>query len=136
MVSFMSYFQLGLGLYLLYCGISGKGAIYDDKNIKKDQRPKYRKYMRIFSFVISVLMLAGAAVDFAIFSQDSPGPALNTARTVLWVASMVVLVGIIVLSVRMTDRTKSNDPARHTAPRAAFEFEDEDDQKPSGNGKA
>lgn len=136
MVSFMSYFQLGLGLYLLYCGISGKGAIYDDKNIKKDQRPKYRKYMRIFSLVISVLMLAGAVVDFVAFSQESPDPAWNTARTVLWATSMVVLIGIIVISVRMTDRTKSSNPTRHTAPRAAFEFDDEEDQEPSGNGKA
>lgn len=128
----MSIFEIGIGGYLLYCAITGKGAIYDDKNVKKDQRAKYRKTMRIFSWILAGLMLPCGILEYMGATEGAPAWYM-TLSNILWGASMVAIVALMVLAIRMTDRNKAGGKAvRHEAPRAAFYFDEDESGQESG----
>lgn len=136
-----SLFQVLIGAYLLYCGVTGKGKIYENTSIKEGMEARYKKHMRIMSLILAPLMLAQAALDYFVLAKEEviegAEQALSAARIggwVLWGLTLVALVFLFIFSIKMTDRTKpaatgKNGAApKSGAPRAAFFFDDEDEK--------
>lgn len=132
--SFFSLINLVIGAYLLYSAITGSGRLYQNENIKKGMEAQYKKRLRIMAFILSPFMLAQSAIDY-FYPDDANMRAVSFA---LYVVSLIAVVALFIISYRMTDRTKSSarkpgSPGQKSAPRSAFEFDDEEtDKKESG----
>ena len=134
MSGMFSLFELGLGAYLLYCSFTNKGQLFRNDNIKKGMEKEYHRLIRLFGFILGPMMIALGAVDY-LSGGGTQNPTLRILMYVLWGLTMAGIVLLFVLTLRMTDRdkAKSSSNARKTgsqgAPRAAFEFDEEDTKK-------
>lgn len=135
MNNLFSVFELIAGVYLLYGAITGKGQIYQNENIKKGMEEQYHKTIRICCAIVGPIMLTQGVLDYLYVS--SPSPALQTATSVLLAASMLGVAVLFFLTIRMTDRAKvkRQRQGKSAAPRAAFEFEEEDRKASLSNNK-
>ncbi len=127
MGGFFGMFQLLLGVYLIYGAITGKGQLYTAQNIKKGMEEKYKKTMRIFSWVLAPLLLTQGVVDLMQGSGEAYQPALYTVSIVLWVIVMIGVIAMAVCTYRLTDRSRpaqNRNNAQPAIPRAAFEFDE------------
>lgn len=135
MNNLFSVFELIAGGYLLYGAITGKGQIYQNENIKKGMEAQYYKTIRICCAIVGPIMLLQGVLDYMYVS--SPSPALQTATSILLAASMLGVAVLFFLTIRMTDRSKvkRQRQGKSTAPRSAFEFEEEDRNDRISNNK-
>ncbi len=134
MDNLFSVFELIAGVYLIYAAITGKGQIYKNDNIKKGMEAQYRKTVRILCAVVGPVMVVQGILDYLYFS--SPSPEMHTVTTVMFVLSLLGVGALFYLTLRMTDRekVKRQRTGRGSAPRSAFEF-DEEDAENSRSGK-
>lgn len=127
--SMFGYFELIIGVYLLYSAITGKGQLLKNENIKKGMEAQYKKWMRILAAVLSPVILGLGALD--LYNSSREVPVMIGLTTGLMIASGVVIAVLAVLSFRMTDRkaakgAAAGKQASKPSSRAAFEFDDED----------
>ncbi len=128
-------FEIAIGVYLLYCGITGKGKYYENQYCKVPVE-QYVKIMRVFALVVGVLILVSPTLQLLHVIEAS-----SWIAWALWFVNMIGIIGMLIANVRMTDRAKakaaqngaksaaeeSSDPLR-----AAFVF-DEEDEAPALN---
>jgi threonine/homoserine/homoserine lactone efflux protein len=126
MDNLFSVFELIAGVYLIYAAISGKGQIYKNDNIKKGMEARYHKTVRVLCAVVGPVMTAQGILDYLYFS--APSPTMHTVTTVMFVLSLLGVGTLFYLTLRMTDRdkVKRQRSGGGTAPRSAFEFDEED----------
>ncbi len=131
-MEFFNIFEICIGAYLLYCGISGKGKYYENQYCKVS-REQYVKIMRIFALVVGALILVSPILQLLKVIEAS-----SALSWVLWVVNMIGIIGMLVANVRMTDRAKAKaaqngqrtaSPSNPDPLRAAFVFDDEDAAK-------
>ena len=121
----LSMMQLFIAGYLLYCAITSKGKLYENTNIKKGMEEKYHKSMRLFAWVASPLMLAQIGLQYMGETQENF--TLMTVSQVLFGLVTVAIIVLVIVSARMTDRSR---PKKGGAPKkdgkhAGFDFDDE-----------
>lgn len=123
-----SWITLAIGAYLLFCGITGKGKmLYDTANIKKGMEALYLKRVRKIALPLGVSMLLQSAMEF--MAMGSEVVLYRTLSLVFFGLNAIGIAALIVIAVRMTDRTKSTKPgAPKPASKAAFEFDEEDEE--------
>ena len=61
MGSMMDYLLLGIGVYVLYGGIRGKGRLFSMEHVKKEYTEKFKKVSRIIYLPMGALMLLNGA---------------------------------------------------------------------------
>lgn len=128
MGNLFSVFEIGVGVYLLYGAITGKGQMFQTENIKKDKIEAYKKLVRIMCFIIGPMLAALGVVDY--LNTANPSDVLRLVSIVLMVLSFIGVAVLFVIAFRMTDRTKKAAQGKPKAPTAAFQFDEEDKQKP------
>lgn len=89
------YMQILIGVYLLYAGITEKGAAYKDDTIHKTKRADFKKYMRLFCFIGGPLSIISGALGIY---KISP---LNDIAYILLGYSVAL---IAIATYRMTDK--------------------------------
>lgn len=129
-------FEVGLGVYVLYGAIMKSGQMFKNENIKKGMEEQYRNMIRTFSFILGPLMIALGVVDYLNVNSGNGGWAIPLY--ILWGLTFLGFMLLFVFTLRMTDRSKKQSAGRPNgekpAPRAAFEF-DEEEKKPSAPNK-
>ncbi|MDL2234975.1 hypothetical protein LJC07_02335 [Christensenellaceae bacterium OttesenSCG-928-L17] len=122
-------FQALIGAYLLYCAITGKGKLYENDNVKEGMEQTYKKRMRQFAWALGPLMIAQCVLDWQGGVQENA--AMTTAGHVVFGLVIVGVVAMLVISARMTDRTKAKTAATGTAEagkkHAAFDFDNDEE---------
>lgn len=131
-MEFFNYFEIILGIYLLYAAITGKGKYYENPYTKVP-REQYVKVMRILALIVGVMIMISPALQLlGVLQPNSP------VSWVLWGVTMLGIITMLVANVKMTDRAKAKaaqsgqrvptennpDPLR-----AAFVFDDEPAEK-------
>ena len=127
---FLDIFQIGIGVYLAFFAIRGKGKVYENEYVKEGMEEKYRKTMRLWLAVLSPMVILVGTLGLLGYNK---GFGLNVP-TILWALTIVGFVMLIVQTSKMTDKTKSRasaagqqaGPYRHPA----FDFDDEDTAQP------
>ena len=118
--------MLGIGLYALYMGITGKGRIYEEQFIKEGMEANYRMVVRISCIVVSLLLIGSgiiAAVDaYGLYSL---------IKNIIFGVAIVVIVAAMVATGRMTDKGAKKEAQEKAmagrdlkAPNSAFDFDD------------
>ncbi len=120
--------MLGVGLYLLFCGITGKGRLYESDFIKEGKEEKHKLIVRLTCLIAAMLMI-GTGVLAAL---DGYGK-LRWINYILFGAMIVVFVAALLLLRSCTDReAKRKAQASGTpghapsSPNAAFIFDDDE----------
>ncbi len=91
-MDFMIIFNLVIGIYALYAGITGKGAAYKNDYPKKIQA-EANALMRKFLLIAGPIMIAGSAIEyFKVFGDFSSMIGLITIGILL-----VMVVGYIII---------------------------------------
>jgi len=127
-------FQLLIGVYLIYCAITGRGKLYENEYLKCS-REQYVKTMRILAAITGVILTGSTALELA-----GVVPPASTVGWILWALGFLPILGMAVYSSRMTDREaarqgrKTSAAAKDAAPthdplRAAFVFDDDDEKE-------
>lgn len=116
----------GIGLYLIFSAIVGKGKLFQNDFIKEGKEEEHKKIVRITSLVIGVLMLATVAI--ALF--DKYGEYRLVSVGIFGVVLVAFIISTILLR-RCTDleakRKAMNDryaPAGGKTPASAFIFDE------------
>ncbi|MDO5110786.1 MAG: hypothetical protein Q4E65_00610 [Clostridia bacterium] len=130
-MDFFNIFEIGIGLYLLYAAITGKGRYYDNEYCKVP-REQYVKVMRIFAWIVGILIMVAPVLQLTGLMAET-----SVWGWILWLINMIGIAGMLVANVKMTDRQKAkaaqsagtSSAAKGKDLSAAFEFDDEDDKK-------
>lgn len=121
----MSWVQIAIGAYVVYCVIFLKGGLFDTSNCKEGMEKRYVKTMRIGLAVVAPIMLASGILDIT-----GVAPAGSTLGMILMGAVLAGIIVTIVLTQRCVDRKKvpqkPGEPDKSAMMKAAFEFDDED----------
>lgn len=88
----MSYIQIALGAYLLYCGIANRGRIFDDQHIHKSKKEQYHRFARFFCLSYSPIAIVGGICELLGASGAQPWAALGIAGYILSFALIIALV--------------------------------------------
>lgn len=145
---FFSLFQIFIGIYLLWAGVRGKGKIFENNSVKKDKAEGYVKGMRILTFIVGPIMLIPGVLEFLGISTviDVFGVKLSF---ILWLVGLIAIVGLVVYTIVFTDRTgkgvpvggaekkaaaQSYDEIKKARLRAAFEFDENDEEDTNKDG--
>lgn len=119
---------LGIGMYALYLGISGKGKIYESDFIKEGKEDKYKLVTRLCCIIVAALMIASGIIA----SVDAYGN-YSTWNTVIFIVAIVVFIAGIIGTRLLTDvkAKKEAEEKRASgrdmkAPTAAFVFDDDE----------
>ena len=127
-MEFFNIFEIGIGVYLLYAAVTGRGKYYENEYCKVP-REQYVKVMRIFALVVGILIMIAPVLQLAGLMSEG-----SIWAWVLWGINMVGIAGMLVANVKMTDRERAkqgvkNTPEqpKHDPLRAAFVFDDEDE---------
>ncbi|MDL2218368.1 hypothetical protein LJC27_06880 [Christensenellaceae bacterium OttesenSCG-928-M15] len=153
---FIVVIQAAVAAYLIYTAIRGKSKLFNSPYIKEGMEEKYKKTGRVGVLIIAGALIVVAILNVLVnvkledvqtyladnnivltAMEDMPAailPVYETASSLYSVAQVmtaVVLTGLLALFFimsRMQDKTKKREAAvRHSAPRAAFYFDDEED---------
>ncbi len=104
-----SLVKIVLGIYLIVCAITGKGRVYKNE-YPKIPAEKYLLYMRIMNFVTGpVIVVSGVLEVLNIVNTSAANPVNAVWGWVLWGLGMVLLVGMLVFNIVMTDRKKMQE---------------------------
>lgn len=127
-LSVFDIIMLGIGLYVLYLGIIGKGQVYDAKYVKEGMESNHKAIIRICCLIISICMIAPAIVA----ACDGYGE-YKIVKTVFFVIAVVIFIAGMIATGNMIDKEarKEAEEKRMSghdlkAPRAAFEFDDDE----------
>ncbi len=119
---------LGIGMYALYLGISGKGKIYESEFIKEGKEDKYKLVTRLCCIVVAALMIASGVIS----AVDTYG-SYSAWNTYIFIAAIVVFIAGIIGTRALTDvNAKKEAEAKRAsgrdmkAPTAAFVFDDDE----------
>lgn len=119
---------LGIGLYALYLGISGRGKIYESEYIKEGMDKKYKLVTRICCILVALCMIASGIVA----AVDAYGK-LSALNTIMFIVAIVLFLAGMVVTRLLTDtKAKKEDEAKRAsgrdmkAPSAAFDFDDDE----------
>ena len=134
-------FKLAIAAYLLYTAILGKGKMFENKFLKCSQA-KYRLIIRLTAAASGVFVLANAALEFFFYGRED----LRVLITVLWALGFAAMLGMLVLSIVLVDR-KALEAARKEEEanlrqnrsdplRAAFVFDEDEEEAASGESRA
>ncbi|MDL2234976.1 hypothetical protein LJC07_02340 [Christensenellaceae bacterium OttesenSCG-928-L17] len=129
---FIIVIQVAVAGYMLFAAASGKSRLFASPYTKKGKEERYKKTGRICFLVTGLLMLAMGAVNIMAMPMADDAPALQTLATVSTVLSFAVLTALVVtwlLLRTLHDPEKRTAPARPKASRAAFYFDEEDEEK-------
>lgn len=107
MLDFADMFQLVIFVYLLYCAVFNKGAVYKNENVEASKLPEYKKVVRIFCFVIAPIGLLSVA--FPRLGWGSVGDILGTVFLVL---DVIAVVALGVYSYRSTKQYAAKQKAK------------------------
>ena len=132
-LNYMPIFKIIIAVYLLYVAVLGRGKILENKHLKIEEK-KFRTIMRIVALAGAVFTLGNSAIEFFLYDNAT----FKVVGSVLW---MLGLAARIVF----TDRKAAAEEQRRqdeemirkerNKMRAAFEFDDEDDDKPESDNK-
>ena len=138
-LNYMPIFKIIIAVYLLYVAVLGRGKILENKHLKIEEK-KFRTIMRAVALAGAVFTL-GSAIEFFLYDNAT----FKVVGSVLWVLGLAALVAMLVLSIVFTDRKAVAEEQRRqdeemirkerNKMRAAFEFDDEDDDKPESDNK-
>ncbi len=124
-------FEVCLGVYLLYCGITGKGKLYTNENIRRGDERKHRKIIRIMSSILGPVMLCMGLLEYLNSRPDTDWPWLVLPS--MWLIVVVIIIIWFILVYRVTDHhRKRTRPKGSTmkAPEGAFDFDEEEVRRP------
>lgn len=74
---------------MLYCGVTGKGSIYNNEVIKKGMEEKYKKLIRWFCLGGSVLAFATGLLDY--FKIEPLGSIFYAIFTLMIIALVIII---------------------------------------------
>ena len=129
---FMTMFELLIAVYLLYAAYKGDGKLYENEYLNCS-REEYVKGMRKLAALTGLLMLASSGLE--LIKVVDPVSALGL---ILWVLTFGCIIVMMVYSVKKTDRAaakagrptaRSQTEKPHDPLRAAFVFDDEEDEE-------
>ena len=139
-LNYMPIFKIIIAVYLLYVAVLGRGKILENKHLKIEEK-KFRSIMRAVALAGAVFTLGNSAIEFFLYDNAT----FKVVGSVLWVLGLAALVAMVVLSFVFTDRKAVAEEQRRqdeemirkerSKMRAAFEFDDEDDDKPESDNK-
>lgn len=119
---------LGIGLYVLFLGITGKGKVYDAEFVKEGMESNYKRLIRICCFIISACMVASGIIAAA----DGYGE-LKIYKTIIFVVAIVFFIAGMIAAGNMIDKQARKEAEEKRiggrdlkAPNAAFEFDDDE----------
>lgn len=135
-----SLLQFFIGVYLLYCAVTGKGKVLENEFLKVP-REEYVKKLRILAAISGTVLTVSSGLEYA--GVIVPG---STLGWISWGVGFASILPMMIYSSRSTDReaAKANQAAtaQSAAPkkdplRAAFVFDDEEAEadKPTDPGK-
>ena len=102
MDNYFIFFDLVLGVYFIYCAITGKGAVFKSQLPEKYQT-EMNKFIRIFMWVMGGLFLVSAANDF--FGFFGEGNTL-AAKILLGLDIVVFLVFMVIYKIKFDKYNK------------------------------
>ena len=139
-LNYMPIFKIIIAVYLLYVAVLGRGKILENKHLKIEEK-KFRTIMRAVALAGAVFTLGNSAIEFFLYENVT----FKAVGSVLWVLGLAALIAMLVLSIVFTDRKAVAEEQRRqdeemirkerNKMRAAFEFDDEDDDKPESDNK-
>lgn len=119
---------LGIGLYVLFLGITGKGKVYEAEFVKEGMELNYKRLIRICCIIISVCMVASGIIAAA----DGYGK-LKLFKTIVFVVAVVFFIAGMIAAGNMIDKQARKEAEEKRiggrdlkAPNAAFEFDDDE----------
>jgi len=153
---------LAMGVYVLFSGITGKGKMYENENLKEGVEAQFKKTMRIVFSVLGVLMLLngifpllsgllytaevsadGASVEYIANFDLSDWSwvtyeLLNTLSIVFFALTIAGIVGMFIVMNKFIDKDASkkraaNDPRRSGQAMPNSAFDFEDDTSQEEN---
>lgn len=136
MDNMFSLLQVFIGVYLLYCAITGKGKVLENEFLKVP-REEYVKKLRIFAAISGAVLTVSSGLEYA-----GVIVAGSTLSWIAWGVGFVSILPMMIYSSRSTDKeaAKANQAttAQNAAPkkdplRAAFIFDDEDEADKSAD---
>ncbi len=102
----MALFSAVIAAVLFYCAITGKGPIYDVRNIAKDKQDEYKVFMRKMSWILAPLVTLTAACDYFRDQIGAIGPWLTYG-------SMIIVLGLVVfMAVKVVREYNVKTPKR------------------------
>ena len=132
--------RVSLNGFAVYVAVLGRGKILENKHLKIEEK-KFRTIMRAVALAGAVFTLGNSAIEFFLYDNAT----FKVVGSVLWVLGLAALVVMLVLSIVFTDRKAAAEEQRRqdeemirkerSKMRAAFEFDDEDDDKPESDNK-
>lgn len=129
-------FDICLGAYLLYCGISGKGKLYENENIRYGDEIKHRKIIKTMSLILGPVMLCMGILEYFNSRPETNWPWLILPS--MWFIVVVIIVVWFILIYRVTDRVRKNRRPKGStmqAPKSAFEFDETEVRRPARAAK-
>ena len=139
-LNYMPIFKVIIAVYLLYVAVQGRGKILENKHLKIEEK-KFRTIMRAVALAGAVFTLGNSAIEFFLYDNAT----FKVVGSVLWMLGLAALVAMLVLSIVFTDRKAAAEEQRRqdeemirkerNKMRAAFEFDDEDDDKSESDDK-
>lgn len=139
-LNYMPIFKIIIAVYLLYVAVLGRGKILENKHLKIEEK-KFRTIMRAVALAGAVFTLGNSAIEFFLYDNAT----FKAVGSVLWMLGLAALVAMLVLSIVFTDRKAVAEEQRRqdeemirkerNKMRAAFEFDDEDDDKSESDDK-
>lgn len=85
------------GIYMLYCGFTGKGSLYKNEYIKPDCKEQYKKFIQYFGLICGFIAIVTGVVDYLHIQP----------LTMIFVALFAVcLVFYFVINFRLTEPKK------------------------------
>lgn len=131
----LGVFMLAAGLYLLVAAIRGKGSVYENDNIRAGHEEKYRKTVRISCFVVSPLLIlsfVAALIAYSISTDIITSAVMRehfrvftlTSDITRW-AGLVAIVVMIILTMRLSDKSIADKPTYEEGHNPAFDFEED-----------
>lgn len=138
----LGLFMLFAGVYLLVAAIRGKGSVYQNDNIKKGHEEKYKKTVRICCYVISPILIASFvfallayALGYGIIGQELSSDKLHELYSMCTLISditrwtgLVAIVAMIILTMRMSDKSVAEVPVHEGGKNPAFDFDEDEPQ--------
>ena len=131
----MTIFELFIGVYLIYAAIKGDGKLYENDYLKCSKE-EYVKTMRKLAALTGVLMIISGGLE--LLGVVDPA---SVAALILWGISFASIIVMMVYSVKKTDReaanagrptNQPNSEKPHDPLRAAFVFDEEDEEEQLG----
>ncbi len=90
---------LGIGLYVLYLGIVGRGQIYESEFIKEGKELHYKMIIRVCCIIVSICMVASGIIA----AVDTYG-SYKMVKTILFIAAIAIFIAGIIATGNMTDK--------------------------------